>query len=162
MQLPDAIAHATAPVFDALPLEQAMPELVPSGDASAPVLEAVKHAVSDPTLADYPGLRAGLWLYADALDASHDISQAMPDPTGSYWHAIMHRREGDFSNSKYWYRQAGDHPAIQAVPDTPGFDPFAFVDRVAADDGGATHAELVTLQRQEWATLFQWCASHPG
>src|SRR5262245_21627515 len=46
---------------------------------------------------------AGLWLYHDWLDESHRISQSLDTPTGSFWHAIMHRRERDFSNSKYWY-----------------------------------------------------------
>ncbi len=27
----------------------------------------------------------------------------------AFWHAIMHRRVGDFSSSKYWWRKVGDH-----------------------------------------------------
>src|SRR4051794_32254466 len=46
-------------------------------------------------------LVAGLWLWHDWLDESHRISQRVETADGSYWHAIMHRREGDFSNSKY-------------------------------------------------------------
>jgi hypothetical protein len=42
---------------------------------------------------------AGLWLYHDFLDESHTISQGLHTPEGSYWHALMHRREPDFSNS---------------------------------------------------------------
>src|SRR5690242_7660141 len=38
---------------------------------------------------------AGLWLWFDALDESHVISQALVSNTGSFWHAIMHRREAD-------------------------------------------------------------------
>ena len=41
---------------------------------------------------------AGLWLYHDFLDESHRISQEIETPTGSYWHGLMHRREGDFGN----------------------------------------------------------------
>src|SRR5687768_10504407 len=48
---------------------------------------------------------AGLWLYHDFLDESHTLSQCIDTPSGSYWHAIMHRREGDFANSKYWFRR---------------------------------------------------------
>jgi hypothetical protein len=54
---------------------------------------------------------AGLWLLEGDLDASHELSQKWETPTGSYWHAIMHRREGDFGNSKYWYRRIKKHPA---------------------------------------------------
>src|SRR6476661_1793936 len=43
---------------------------------------------------------AGMWLLHDYLDESHNISQRIDTPEGSYWHAIMHRREGDFSNAK--------------------------------------------------------------
>src|SRR5271156_5082063 len=54
--------------------------------------------------------RAGLWLYHDFLDESHTISQDLDTPEGSYWHALMHRRESDFGNSKYWFRRVGPHP----------------------------------------------------
>ena len=54
-------------------------------------------------------LRAGaLWLHG-FLDESHSIAQGIPSAEGSYWHALMHRSEGDFSNSKYWYRRVGRH-----------------------------------------------------
>ncbi|MFS0723336.1 hypothetical protein [Paenibacillus sp. 1P07SE] len=57
-------------------------------------------------------IQSGLHLWNDSLDRSHTLSQDMHHPTGSYWHGIMHRMEGDFSNSKYWMRQTGDHPAM--------------------------------------------------
>src|SRR5262245_19277607 len=57
---------------------------------------------------------SGVWLLHDFLDESHTISQSIDTPTGSYWHAIMHRREGDFSNAKYWFRRVGDHPVLDA------------------------------------------------
>src|SRR5262245_30305459 len=46
---------------------------------------------------------AGLWLLHDELDRAHGIVQEVGSESGSFWHAIMHRREGDFSNSRYWY-----------------------------------------------------------
>lgn len=61
-------------------------------------------------------LEAGFLLLQDDLDGSHRCSQAIegegPDHPGDYWHAIMHRREPDDSNSKYWFRHLGQHPVF--------------------------------------------------
>ena len=54
--------------------------------------------------------QSGLLLWTDALDVSHEISQRIHTKTGSYWHGIMHRREPDYSNSKYWFGRVGNHP----------------------------------------------------
>ena len=58
---------------------------------------------------------SGLWLLHNHLHRSHDISQSISAPEGSWWHAIMHRTEGDFSNAKYWYRRAGEHPVLREL-----------------------------------------------
>jgi hypothetical protein len=62
-------------------------------------------------------LEAGLWLLAGHLDRSHSISQELTDASGSYWHGIMHRTEGDFWNAKYWMRRAPRHPIRQLLVD---------------------------------------------
>lgn len=51
-------------------------------------------------------------LWHDHLEASHRISQGIETTDGSFIHAIMHRREPDYWNSKYWWRQTGDHPVL--------------------------------------------------
>jgi hypothetical protein len=112
--------------------------------------------------------RAGLWLHHDFLDESHTISQGLSTAEGSYWHALMHRREPDFSNSKYWFRQLGRHPlfadlakAAAKVGYTPSgtWDPFAFVDACARviGTGGAEELLCQRVQRVEWELLFDWC-----
>lgn len=153
VSLPAAVREALEPLFAALPPDQAMARLVPEGPASPEVLEAVRTAIATSSIAENPYLQAGLWLYADELDASHRISQSLPDAAGAYWHAIMHRREGDFGNSKYWVRSAGLLPAEVGF----GFDPIDFVDEVARrhrDDP----EDLVLRQREEWTAFFAWCA----
>jgi len=154
MNLPPAIADAVAPLFAELPLEAAMPELVVTRPADAQAIALAAAAVEDPAIRANPSLAAGIWMLVDDLDRSHAISQSMPDATGSFWHGIMHRREGDFSNSHYWFRQAGHHPAMAAIE---GYDSHAFIDEIAAGNGRAD-SKLVDLQRREWAALFAWCA----
>ena len=149
MLLPDLIAKACAPLFEAVPLQSAMPHLTGEHPHHAALVEAV---LKQPGLAGRADLAAGLWLYVDSLDRSHTISQSIHDSTGSYWHGIMHRREGDFSNSHYWMRRAASHPLIAA-----GCDPHSLVDSVAASRGDAP--ELADRQRAEWAALFEWCAN---
>ena len=56
-----------------------------------------------------------LLLWHDHLDASHTISQGIEEADGSFVHAIMHRREPDAWNSKYWWRRVGDHPAFPEI-----------------------------------------------
>jgi hypothetical protein len=144
-------------------------EALASDNAFAP------YRIRDHSMAD--ACRAGLWLYHNFLDEAHKISQELHTPTGSYWHALMHRREPDFDNAKYWFRRVGTHPiyeplhqaAAESAVDVPSsaaflrtqsaWDPFAFVDLCAAAwTGRAPCAELCRqIQKREWELLFDWC-----
>jgi hypothetical protein len=122
--------------------------------------------------------RAGLWLLYNFLDESHAISQELPDPDGAYWHGLMHRREMDFSNSKYWFRRVGDHPIFPALHAAAresaagethssarflatgaAWDPFAFVDLCEASLCGRSPCEDLCrrIQQREWQLLFDYC-----
>jgi hypothetical protein len=59
--------------------------------------------------------KAVLHLWNDSLDAAHELVQHLETPTGAALHGIMHRREGDFDNAKYWFHLAGDHPAYHSL-----------------------------------------------
>ncbi|MCY4484735.1 MAG: hypothetical protein OXC12_17825 [Spirochaetaceae bacterium] len=94
---------------------------------------------------------SALLLWNDDLDGSHTLSQALPDAFGSWLHGTMHRREGDFPNSKYWFHRVGTHAgfaqmarraatAVAAAGGQPApelralaerWDPYAFVDLCA-------------------------------
>jgi hypothetical protein len=83
-------------------------------DSEIAALKLTEHAADKAVAA----LMAGLHLWNDSLDSSHTFAQQIEDDeTGSYWHAIMHRMEQDYPNSKYWFRCAGNHPVKHTVQD---------------------------------------------
>src|ERR1041384_5983899 len=91
-----------------LTLPDLLGELVPrtKGDSKIKTeLDALKLGSDDASA----WLRGGLYLRFNFLDKSHTVSQGIHSVEGSYWHAIMHRREPDYSNSKYWYRRVPAH-----------------------------------------------------
>jgi hypothetical protein len=126
--------------------------------------------------------RAGLFLLYDCFDESHTISQSIESPSGSYWHGILHRREPDYGNAKYWFRRFGVHPVFEPLavaarelaaavtaqePDRTAtflteqetWDPFRFVDLCAAATQERATCELLCrqIQRRECELLFDYC-----
>ena len=122
---------------------------------------------------------SGVWLLHDFLDESHTISQGIETSSGSFWHAIMHRREGDYSNSKYWLRRVGRHPVFEALGQRAGelaairgadrtakklltggtWEPSEFVDlcQAAVRGQGADEELCRDIQQAEWELLFDHC-----
>ena len=154
IELPNRVHDACKPLFDALPLEVAMPRLSPTSPQPEPILNIVRAITKEDVLKDRYDLQAGLWLYVDDLQSSHRVSQELPTREGAIWHAIMHRREGDFANSKYWWHQAGNHEALKHIPK---YDPIRFVEQVA-ERHPEESLDLVEIQRAEWREVFLYCA----
>jgi hypothetical protein len=123
---------------------------------------------------------AGLWLLYDFLDECHRICQRISTAEGSYWHAIMHRREPDEGNSKYWWRRVGNHAIFPQLAreasalaskfgqlpsyatwlaDGQRWDPFSFVDLCATvrDTGSPLELLCQQIQLAEWRLLFDYC-----
>ncbi len=69
--------------------------------------------IQDPSFGK--AVKSGLYNWNDCLEEAHILAQQIENPTGSYWHGIMHRREPDYSNSKYWFRRVGQHPIFPQV-----------------------------------------------
>ncbi len=42
----------------------------------------------------------------DEWAAAHEIVQDLSDPTACWIHAVLHKIEGDASNSRYWYARS--------------------------------------------------------
>jgi hypothetical protein len=113
-----------------------------------------------------PACAAGLWLRFDFLDESHRVSQEDEgNPERDFWHAVMHRREPDAFNSKYWWRRVGAHPVLRQLRDRApevGYrytSPEAFVDfcERARGTGSDDEATAERVQELEWQLLFAWC-----
>lgn len=48
--------------------------------------------------------------------AAHEIAQASKAPLAAWAHGIVHLIEGDESNARYWYAQAGRaFPGMEAI-----------------------------------------------
>ena len=131
---------------------------------------------------------SGLHLLNDGLDHAHrlamssGVSAQNTRSTLDYWHGILHRREPDYSNSKYWFHRVGDHPIFadmldgskEAVDDDAvpvgdpvraaierldEWDPFQFIDLCSDhdQDGGDGHALLRAIQLSEISRLLAFC-----
>ena len=119
--------NAYGPVFAALidrdrrrPLDAGAPQ---AGDAATLEAATLKSLFAHSQIVDEAMARcclSGVWLLCDFLDESHTISQGISTPSGSFWHGIMHRREGDFSNAKYWFRKVGEHPVYERLAAAAG------------------------------------------
>lgn len=147
-EIPNDIYGIIEDLFEVVPFELSMPNLV----VRAPNYELLPVAGKVvEKLAGKPTLQAAIWLYAEDLDGSHKISQTIMSEEGSFLHGMMHRREGDFSNAKYWFSNAG------SLPRQLGLDPFSLTDEVARHPRG-NPIQLVEAQRREWLTVFVRCA----
>ena len=122
--------------------------------------------------------QGALHLWNDSLVRAHELAQEIGDATGSYLHGVMHRREPDYENSKYWFRRVGRHPlfpdvrtatlrALSDRPDlrqgidvAPDWDPFRMVDwcREAARKP-ELEAVLRRVQAREIELLAEFCLS---
>ena len=62
-----------------------------------------------PLIFEDPCVGAAANIFVNDLGMAHDQIQDLEgNQTAAYLHGIIHRREGDFRNANYWFRQARD------------------------------------------------------
>jgi hypothetical protein len=137
------------------------------------------HNVSAPAR---PLLRSAALLWHDHLDASHTISQSIETRDGNWLHGLMHRREPDYGNAKYWFRRVGQHDAFpklaknvaellhhdgraltERLIENGEWMPLAFVDqceRSAHGSDTALTAALRQIQAAEFDCLLEHILAH--
>jgi hypothetical protein len=181
----DRLSQAARVVLK-LDVGNAYTKLVVSGAGNANAYPVLRALSPEMVLSQRPSnpdeataMLAGLWLWHDCLDESHKVSQSLNTVSGSMWHAIMHRREGDFSNSKYWYARCENHPALTtlAVKAADAINPFPadkrvlkithhgwnadalvdLVEEVCDHPSDPRYGLAVALQQLEWRVLFDHC-----
>jgi hypothetical protein len=58
---------------------------------------------------------AMIWLRVGLIDRPHRIVQEDSSAMGSYIHGIVHRLEGDYWNSNYWFQRVRDNSLLSRI-----------------------------------------------
>ena len=157
-----------AGIVQKLETRNPLPPLAPSGEWDSELTHHIEtisletlfdgQSIKDSTMGD--ALQSGLLLWNDALEASHTISQGIESRTGSYWHGIMHRREPDYSNAKYWFRRVGVHPTFPVLRERS----LVLLQSESTESDSLADYAKMGKKTQEWDAFrfVDWCQAADG
>jgi hypothetical protein len=156
--------------------EGLMRKLFPKDISDREVWRRLKEA-DDTTIAGAPigvpqafaVVRGGLLYALDDLHGCHEFFQDTASDLVGYWHGMMHRREADFDNARYWFRRAGSMPFFNTLHRRASevsthmtkqlsWDAYLFTGECEQHRFGAdsTEGELARLQRAEFDVVFDY------
>ncbi len=152
-------------------LELPFPLTAEQHDTQAAFIDAWRKAHRD-----FAGgaIEALLWIRIGHLDPAHHLVQDATRGLEAYLHGVVHRIEGDFWNSKYWFRQVQSPSLLQRIEAAMGeapanasnqetyASPSAFVD---ACESAGKHSPRETLRRyaqREWDALWRVASERDG
>ena len=134
--------------------------------------EALQQTTCDARRRDQ--LLALILCWHDHWDAAHDLAQQQEGAQDmDLIHAILHRRDPDRDNARYWLRRVGVHPVWKHLPPLAAAEGLTdlvhhgawqaelFLDRCLTASG-ATNAPLVRLQAAELLALCDQLSFHPS
>jgi hypothetical protein len=114
-------------------------------------------------------VRGGLLYALDDLAGCHEFFQNTASDLVSYWHGMMHRREADFDNARYWFRRSGALPFFDTLhrrtaeistemAKQMSWDPYLFTGQCEQHRFGADSDEgnLARLQKAEFDVVFDY------
>jgi len=177
--------HTSDPIASLLATPEP-PRLGADPRAGVQPLESLQAAIDaafakQPTpQAEQQAARGLVLLWHDHFDAAHEIVQHLETAEGSYVHAILHRREPDYSNAKYWFRRVRQHPCYVPLAKAaekilqssnadglssrllPGgkWDAFAFVDACEEAEAGRGGSKTTSALRQVQAKEMELLLKH--
>lgn len=99
-QIPEPLQLWLNSLPRSLPLHAVTASDMPCNDG-----KHVQQLIADASLPGNSLLVAMIWLRIGVIDPPHAIVQVSETPIASYLHGVVHRLEGDYWNSKYWFKQ---------------------------------------------------------
>jgi len=135
-------------IADFLLARDPLPPLVPTQVFDAALTQEIE-ATAAPDL-----VKVGLHLLNDDLATSHRLAQVHEgDALADYWHAVIHRREGDYGNSRYWFGRVGPAPILTGFYGSDPAGPGAFVEQCRLTGRGEDEV-LQQIQQDEMDYLL--------